>query len=177
MEIGKKIKRLRLANGLTIEELANRSELSKGFISQVERDLTSPSVATLQDLVEALGSSMHDFFNEEETEQITFGVNDFFVNEQEDYTISYIIPNAQKNQMEPILITIKPEGLSKKISPFEGESFGYVLQGKVRLHYGKNNYDLKKGETFYLEGSQSHSLENIGTSFAKVVWITNPPVF
>ena len=46
MDIGKKIKELRVAKGLTQEELADRSELSKGFISQLERDLTSPSIAT-----------------------------------------------------------------------------------------------------------------------------------
>ena len=47
MNIGKKLKELRTAKGLTQEELADRSELSKGFISQLERDLTSPSIATL----------------------------------------------------------------------------------------------------------------------------------
>lgn len=177
MEIGKKIKRLRIANGLTLEELANRSELTKGFLSQLERDLTSPSVSTLQDIVEALGTSMHDFFNEEEQEQITFGIDDFFINEQEGYTINYIIPNAQKNSMEPILLNLEPNNLSKKLPPFEGEAFGYILQGNVFLHYGKVVYKLKKGETFYLEGNQTHYLENKGTSLAKILWITNPPVF
>ena len=47
MQIGNKIKRMRIERGLTQEELANRCELSKGFISQVENDLTSPSIATL----------------------------------------------------------------------------------------------------------------------------------
>ena len=55
MEIGHRIKQLRTKNKLTLEELASRSELSKGFLSQVERDLTSPSIATLSDIVEALG--------------------------------------------------------------------------------------------------------------------------
>jgi len=52
MDIGAKIKRIRLSNQLTLEELANRSELTKGFLSQLERDLTSPSVATLENLLE-----------------------------------------------------------------------------------------------------------------------------
>ena len=56
MEIGKKIKRLRLQQGLTQEELADRCELSKGFISLLERDLTSPSIATLMDILECLGT-------------------------------------------------------------------------------------------------------------------------
>ena len=63
MEIGNKIKRLRLQRGLTQEELAARTELSKGFISQLERDITSPSIATLLDILEALGADVAAFFN------------------------------------------------------------------------------------------------------------------
>ena len=71
--------RLRILKGLTQEELADRAELSKGFISQVERDLTSPSIATLMDILQCLGTSIKTFFNEEPQEQIVFGQNDYFV--------------------------------------------------------------------------------------------------
>ena len=66
MDIGAKIKRIRLSNQLTLEELANRSELTKGFLSQLERDLTSPSVATLENILEALWTNLKDFFSEDE---------------------------------------------------------------------------------------------------------------
>ncbi len=65
MEIGPKIKALRIFNGLTQEELADRAELSKGFISQLERDLTSPSIATLSDILQCLGVSVAEFFAED----------------------------------------------------------------------------------------------------------------
>ena len=58
MEIGSKIKRLRVRLGLTQEELAARTELTKGFISQLERDITSPCIATLMDSLEALGTNV-----------------------------------------------------------------------------------------------------------------------
>lgn len=61
IDIGDKIKRTRLKLGLTQEELAARTELSKGFISQLERNLTSPSIATLIDILEALGTDIADF--------------------------------------------------------------------------------------------------------------------
>ena len=57
-----KIKELRVMTGLTQEELADRSELSKGFISQVERNLTSPSIATLTDILQCLGTNLQEFF-------------------------------------------------------------------------------------------------------------------
>ena len=99
VEIGRKIKQLRIQKGLTLEELASRSELTKGFLSQLERELTSPSIATLNDIVEALGSSLAEFFKEEEQEQLVFHKKDFFVDERETYTINWIVPNTQKNAM------------------------------------------------------------------------------
>ena len=79
MEIGSKIKELRILNGLTQEELADRSELSKGFISQLENDLTSPSISTLEDILQCLGITISEFFTkEEEHPQIVFGNEDYF---------------------------------------------------------------------------------------------------
>ena len=69
MDIGSKIKELRIANGLTQEELADRSELSKGFISQMENNLTSPSIATLIDVLQCLGTDLKHFFSDRSEER------------------------------------------------------------------------------------------------------------
>lgn len=177
MDIGAKIKRLRLSNQLTLEELANRSELTKGFLSQLERDLTSPSIATLENILEALGTNLKDFFSEDEDEQIVFSKDDFFENTQDDYKISYIIPNAQKNEMEPILIELKEDKKSMEIDPHDGEEFGYVIQGKVTLVNGEEEYDVKKSETFYLKGNLPHYIINKNDTLAKVIWVSTPPIF
>ena len=177
MDIGAKIKRLRLSNQLTLEELANRSELTKGFLSQLERDLTSPSIATLENILEALGTNLKDFFSEDEDEQIVFSKDDFFENTHDDYKISYIIPNAQKNEMEPILIELKEDKKSMEIDPHDGEEFGYVIQGKVTLVNGEEEYDVKKGETFYLKGNLPHYIINKNDTLAKVIWVSTPPIF
>ena len=58
MDIGKKLKELRLQNDLTLGDLASRSELTKGFLSQVERNLTTPSIATLEDILEVIRDSV-----------------------------------------------------------------------------------------------------------------------
>ena len=81
MNIGLKIKELRVQKGLTQEELADRCELSKGFISQLERDLTSPSIASLMDILQCLGTDLKDFFSDEEDTQIVFGAKDYFEKE------------------------------------------------------------------------------------------------
>jgi len=175
--IGEKIKRLRVKNQLTLEELANRSELTKGFLSQVERNLTSPSIATLADILEALGTTLGEFFTEEKKEKIVFTSNDYFENFQEDYHIYYVVPNAQKNSMEPILLHLKKNGKSEVFGPYEAEEFGYVIQGRIILHYGEDNYVVKKGQTFYIKCDRSHFISNDWETDAKVIWVSTPPSF
>ncbi len=177
MDIGSKLKDLRLKNDLTLEELASRSELTKGFLSQVERDLTSPSISTLSDILEALGISFSDFFKESKAEQIVFGEDDYFIDEQDEYTINYVVPNAQKNSMEPIIIEINPKESSKEILPFEGEEFGYVLSGEIDIVFDDMRKTVKAKETFYLFGDKSHYLVNRKNSKAVILWISNPPIF
>ena len=177
MDIGKKLKELRLQNDLTLEDLASRSELTKGFLSQVERNLTTPSIATLEDILEALGTNLSEFFHEEPEKQIVFTTQDFSVDEQEYYKIEWVIPNAQKNEMEPILLTLHPHKKSLDMSAHHGEEFGYVLKGTVTLVRGNKKYKLKAQETFYLDGTKGHYLYNHSTSDAKILWITTPPMF
>ncbi|WP_058486649.1 helix-turn-helix domain-containing protein [Defluviitalea phaphyphila] len=179
MKIGEKIKLLRITNGLTQEELANRCELTKGFISQVERDLTSPSIATLVDILECLGTNLKDFFNETIEEKIVFTKKDFFTQEDEENKneIHWIVPNAQKNNMEPILIILDEAGSSIPQDPHEGEEFGYVISGSIFIHIGNKKFKAKKGESFYFRPSRTHFISNAGKSKAKVLWICTPPSF
>ncbi len=123
MDIGEKLRQLRQQRGLTQEEMADRCELSKGFISQVERDLTSPSIATLTDMLECLGSSLSSFFKEEKNEKTVFTPQDMFVKEDAEGirgAITWLVPDAQKNQMEPILVDMDEGGETSALSPHEG---------------------------------------------------------
>ena len=179
MDIGKRMKELRIKNNLTLEELASRSELTKGYLSQLERNLASPSIPTLEDICEALGTSLSVFFQTEVEEQIVFTQKDEFIDVQEDHIIHWIVPNAQKNQMEPVVLELLPKARSKVISPHEGEEMGYVLAG--RIVFCKENdakgHVVRKGETFYIKGNESHYLENRSNQTARVLWISTPPIF
>lgn len=179
MNIGEKIKSLRIQNSLTQEELADRSELTKGFISQLERDLTSPSIATLVDILEGLGTNLKDFFNESIDEKIVFSKDDAFETENDElkYVLKWIIPNAQKNIMEPILIEIEPGGRTKEDPPHEGEEFGYVINGSIYIQIGSKKYKVRKGESFYYEANSNHYILNEGKTKAMVIWVSTPPSF
>ncbi|NLY09741.1 MAG: helix-turn-helix domain-containing protein [Tissierellia bacterium] len=179
MEIGNKIKNLRLTQGLTQEELANRSELTKGFISMVERDLTSPSITTLSDLLEALGSNLKDFFSEDGDNRLVFSEDDQYVstNEELGYDMTWVVPNAQKNAMEPVLIDLFSGGKTMELPPEEGEFFGYVLNGTVIFHLGDEQWKVNSGDSFYYRAKDKHFLENISKKNSRVIWVCNPPLF
>lgn len=177
MDIGKKIKDLRTAKSLTQEELADRAELTKGFISQLENNLTSPSIATLMDILQCLGTDLKNFFDDDEDNQIVFSKEDYFEKEDMELQnmVQWIIPNAQKNLMEPILLTLHEGATTYPDNPHEGEEFGYVLSGSVIIHLGNKIYKAKKGESFYYEAKYKHYLES--KNGAKVLWVSCPPSF
>jgi len=178
MEIGDKIKQLRLQRGLTQEELAARTELSKGFISQLERDITSPSIATLMDILEALGTDVSSFFNDAQDETIVYGAEDMFIKEAADgSTIRWLVTNAQRNALEPILVTL-PSGTETEMDdPHEGEEFGYVLQGSVYLLIGQKRHRVHRGDSFYFRPTSVHNIKNNGKREAVILWVSTPPSF
>ena len=177
MEIGSKIKQLRQQLNLSQAELADRCELTKGYISQLENDITSPSIATLCDILAALGTDLADFFKKEDDERVVFGQDDFIEMRDDGMTLKWIIPNAQKNMMEPIILELLPGASSAEDFPHDGEEFGYVLDGKIRITLGKKVYTCKRGETFYYRANTTHTISNAGKTIAKLLWISTPPNF
>lgn len=178
MVIGEKIKDLRLACELTQEELADRCELTKGYISQLENDLTSPSIATLVDILSALGTDLKEFFADSNSEEkINFNKNEFIEKETEGYLLNWLVPNAQKNAMEPVLMVLKPLSKTEGDFPHEGEEFGYILKGEIVLCLGKRKVKVKRGESFYFVADKVHYIMNNGEKDAEFIWVSSPPSF
>lgn len=177
MDIGSKIKRLRLQLHLSQSELADRCELTKGYISQLENDLTSPSIATLCDILDALGTDLSEFFQKETDERVVFSEADFIEKSDDGMILKWIIPNAQKNEMEPVLVELLPSSSTSEDFPHEGEEFGFVLDGKICIQLGKKKYSCKKGEAFYYKADVTHNIYNNGKKAAKFLWVSTPPNF
>jgi len=177
MKIGEKIKALRQQLSLTQSELADRAELSKGFISQLERDLTSPSIATLTDILECLGTDLKEFFSDSGDEKIAFTSADLFEKESDYGRIVWLVPNAQKNEMEPIRLSLNAGSSTEPDNPHMGEEFGYVLSGRVILHLGGKKHSVRRGGSFYYEANVPHYIENPGKTPAEIIWVSTPPSF
>lgn len=177
MDIGLKIKRLRLQLNLSQSELADRCELTKGYISQLENNLTSPSIATLCDILAALGTDLSEFFRRDDDKRVVFSADDFIEKHEDGMLLKWIIPNAQKNEMEPVLVELLSGAETAVDFPHDGEEFGYVLDGKISIDLGGTKYACKKGETFYYTANKAHSIRNSGKNTAKFLWISTPPNF
>lgn len=177
VEIGRKIKQYRLQLDLTQEELAQRTELTKGYISQLENDLCSPSISTLEDILNILGVTLEEFFAEPKREQVVYTKADYFESKNGGGSNTWLIPNSQRKDMEPIILTL-PEGAEcDERLPFEGEEFGYVLEGKVEIITTKEKFKLKKGDSFSINGQRQHLIRNANKGESKVLWVTTPSNF
>jgi transcriptional regulator with XRE-family HTH domain len=178
MKIGERIRNLRQSSNLTQEELAERANLTKGFISQIERDLTSISLDSLAQILEALDENISDFFREGSEEKIIYRKKDrVAIDKEKIEKFELLVPGATNRRLEPILLTLKKGESTPKEKAHEGEEFGLVLRGRINLRFGREILKLKKGECFYLSAEKEHWLHNISSKEAVILWISSPPSF
>ena len=112
-------------------------------------------------------------------EKTVFTPQDMFVKEDEQLcgSITWLVPDAQKNTMEPILVDLGEDGRTYELLPHQGEEFGYVLSGSIFLVDGETKTRIRAGSSFCLHPHETHYLMNAGKSHAKVLWISTPPSF
>ncbi|MCX5799220.1 MAG: cupin domain-containing protein [Proteobacteria bacterium] len=176
--IGERIKMLRQAKTLTQEELATRAGLTKGFISQIERNLTSLSVESLIGILDALDEKPSRFFDGAFAEKIVFKLKDRVELEKEDVkTFQILVPAAQNRLMDPAFLELDVNEKTPEEEPHEGEEFGFVLSGSIEIVLGGKAYKLKKGECFYFQATKKHFIANRRNSKAFVLWVSSPPNF
>jgi transcriptional regulator with XRE-family HTH domain len=176
LEIGQKIKALRQAAELTQAELAARSRLTKGFISQVERDQTSISLESLIDILEALGTNIPEFFGEMAQSQVVFSPRQRIkVPEKEITDFEILIPGSTNNLMDPIMVTLASGERLDEESPHAGEEFGYILSGTLTLVVGNKSHKVSRRHCFYFEADRPHQFINNGRAVVQFLWIASPP--
>ena len=174
MQIGAKIKALRLKKGLTQEELGERTDLTKGYISQLERDLNSPSIETLFNILEVLGSTPKEFFDDTANEQPVVYTKDdqtSFTDQDKKYTIQWLIPTSNEKEMEPVIITLKKDGEFKQFEPSLSETFIFVLNGRIRVVIGNEEYIASEGHAVYYEASSHHQIFNAHNGITRLLLV------
>jgi transcriptional regulator with XRE-family HTH domain len=171
MQLGRKIRDLRCRRGLTVHQLAKASGLSKGFISQVENDRTSPSLSSLRDLARALDTSIAYLLVEDDQApcvvrgdqrpQMYFNGSSSRVE---------VLSSRQSRNLE-VLMAELPPGASTNSSPRfnHGEQCLLCLEGQVTVTYGEHQVELGAGDSCHYDGRVPHTIENRGEAAARVL--------
>ncbi len=162
--------------GLTQEELANRAYVTKGFISQLERDLTSPSIATLTSILDVLGVDLADFFRDVRRHPVVGRERKRVLSSAstEAYKVYYLLPEATGRLMDPVMVVLAKDARTPEENSHGGEEFGFLLRGRVVLWLDHQSYRLKAGDCFYFKSSVRHWIENIGSGEAHILWVVSP---
>jgi transcriptional regulator with XRE-family HTH domain len=177
-EIISKIRSLRKSKEITLDQLARMTDLTKGYLSQIENSTKSPPFSTLDKIAYALGVDITYFFTNDESEQADAKIT--IVRPEERKKVapgglrrgygyeSLAYKKAGKN-MEPYLITVDSQG--RGTFKHDGEEFLHILEGVLEFTFGGEKYIVKAGDSLYFDSGVEHSGKSLGHNEVKMLCI------
>jgi transcriptional regulator with XRE-family HTH domain len=172
IDIGARIKHLRQINGLAQADLAERAGLTKGAISQIERDITSPSVANLLQILAALNETPSSFFADDDEEKVLFRRSEALPSDVTGYqAFETLLPKSRYRTIVAYRASIKPGREALPEPAHEGENYVFTLSGRLGLRLGKTSYVARKGESLYFRAEQEYAFSNKGKTPVDFLWV------
>lgn len=175
-KVGARVRALRRERGLTIEQIASATGLTKGFISQLERDRTSPSLSSIARICDALGVRLSHIFERDpapalvrKAERPT--VDTYFP------TSNFLLSSRDEHRLQAIESEVAPGcGAGDELYTLPGEiEFLYVLEGSLELRVGEETHVLEAGDAMTYEMSKPHTWRNVSDSQTlRVLWVAVP---
>lgn len=184
--VGEKIKSLRMESGITAKELAVKAEVTPGYISQIERNLISPSLSVLMRISEALGIPLVSLFSQEEQEQVTVIPKDkrtkiqfADINMEYQFVTPYSRTKNTCTQMEMLCFRLGPKSWGSTIVQYHEEAgeCTLVLKGTLEYHIGDKVYTLKEGDSIYVPPQTYHQLYNPTDEDTEAVTAISPAYY
>ncbi len=166
-EIGARLRKYRLAKGVTISDLAAGAGLSVGFISLVENGKSDLTIGRLTRVLEYFSVNLTDFLREDEAELLApepeniheYEAERILTSPSEGVTYRFV-PQPPDGQFTVLEVTLEPGATRSEMSFHEGDECVFVLQGQMQLHYGSRARLLKAGESQYFDGLLPHKFRN-----------------
>lgn len=174
MELGNKIRKLRLSLGLTQEEVAARADLARSFISQVETSKTSPTVENLERIIKAVGSDLKSFFSDYKSQKVLYKKEERVpvYDEPQGITSQMLMNEVEDKKIDAFMTILEPDAETEAEDFHEGDEFGFVLEGELTLFLDEKPYALETGDCFYYQADKVHQLKNHRKDKqAKILWI------
>jgi len=184
LHIGKKIRELRKKAGFVLQDLSNRTGLSKPLLSQIEKEMVSPPIATLLKISKALNTNISFFFQNDGSEEKVVVVRKdeskvidsrYFGREESGYYYEALAFKKPKKYMEPFLVEFKRKRVDQ-LSYFshDGEEFIYLLEGTLEFRTEDQHYILQPGDSLYFESSIPHAYRALERRNAKALSVIYP---
>jgi len=175
--VGLHVRALRTAAGLSLRSLAERTDFSPSFISQVENGQVSPSIASMERIAGSLGVSLGEFFaaaaRGEGGSVVRVEERTILSSSWSAASVAALSPMSGQRRLEPVLITLEPGGRSgKHPSPHATEEFAFVVEGDVRLTLGPEPHDLRAGDAVTILPRELRLWENRGAKPARVLVVS-----
>jgi transcriptional regulator with XRE-family HTH domain len=194
IEVGQQLKSIRRGKGITLRQLAEMTDLSRGFIGQIEAGTANPSVGTLKKVADALGIPMGALFTDGAAEQITSspGANGAapvsevrVVRKDRRKTLmwpgrpwkTYLLTPDLQRKMEVMLNELEPGDTFDEVYTHEGEEFGLILEGAYEVTVGDEVFVLEEGDSIYYPSRIPHKMRVVGDRRTKALWVVTPPSF
>lgn len=176
--VGKKIHALRKAKKMTLQQMSDLSGLSISFLSQVERDLTSPTVSSLVNISHALDVQTSYFFPQPPSKDLIVRSYERHPFKLQDGQVVYarLGGDFKDRSLEPLLATYPPGYESEWVS-HPGEEFVYVLEGQVTYSFEDKEYILHTHDSIHLPSNLSHRLTNSHDAPAQLIFVNTPRLF
>jgi transcriptional regulator with XRE-family HTH domain len=177
VELSARIKKLRISQGLTLEQLAGRAGIAKGMLSKIENFRVTPSLPTLVKLSDALGttiSSLFDGLDHSPAVSVTRRADRLEVDRDRELSnIRYqsLAHERPNRRMDPFELIVPAKGGRDKALAHQGEEFLTVLKGRVTLEIGEEVLALEAGDSVYFNAEIPHRLINDHTVEAKVLCV------
>lgn len=180
IDIGNKIKELRKEKNMNISDLAKQAELSNGLISQIERNIVTPSIVSLWKIATALEVSVGSFFEEEKHNPnpiVRYNNRKRIMTSNKKAIYELLSPDLNR-KIEFLYITINVGDYSHDdFVVHEGEEAGIVLKGRLKIETPARDYILEEGDSIYLDSSIPHRFVNVGEKTCQSIWAMTPPSF
>ena len=179
MELGDRVRERRQQLGFSLRDLAERSELTASFLSQVERGVTSPSIDSLRRVASALDVPVFHFLLEPDRESPVVRSNQRIRLTWPGSQIGFQLLTPKLNRKMEAFLTEREPGDQTPIARLgeQTEEFIYVLQGQVEIQLGETAYLLGPGDTIYFDGAMLQKIEPRGDQTARYLSVLTPPVF
>lgn len=173
--VGARLRHIRKSKGLTLSEVAKKTDMSVGFLSNLERDISSPTLDNLWHVCEALDISLIKLLENSNSDGRLIRADERDTIFKQNDSAKYETINFGENRMEGLIITLSPNCRYEKPWKHPYEEIGLVLEGDLVIYFEDEEFLLHKGDAFYIEAKKMHSLSNPSDSPCVSYWVKRMP--